>query len=330
MTRAAQIWSFAPGEYVTHALHGADRAWPETNCYVDLWIEVLHAAGLDPTAALAFTLSTDFEGDQWTFFKFPLGDLAELFGVRTEELAIWRSPAEHALEQVARGRVVLMEVDSFSLPDLSGTSYRTEHAKTTIGIQSIDLEARRCGYFHNGGYFTLEGEDFAQLFWLTRPWDGVDDHLLPYTEFAKLDRLRRLGDADLTRVAVAQLRRHLADRPTVNPFTAYAPRLAADVERLRGERLADFHLYAFATIRQFGANFELAGSFLRWLAARGEADLEGPAANFEAMAQAAKPLQFRLARAVSAKKPLDAAASLQDLGARWDAAMAALDARYGR
>ena len=59
-----------------HSLHRSDRCWTETNCYVDVWIEVLHALGLDPTAAGAFTLSTDFEGDQWTFFKFPPEDFA--------------------------------------------------------------------------------------------------------------------------------------------------------------------------------------------------------------------------------------------------------------
>ena len=31
--------------WVPHRLHGPDRMWPETNCYVDLWIELLHALG---------------------------------------------------------------------------------------------------------------------------------------------------------------------------------------------------------------------------------------------------------------------------------------------
>ena len=29
------------GAYESHPLHGADRTWTETNCYVDLWIELL-------------------------------------------------------------------------------------------------------------------------------------------------------------------------------------------------------------------------------------------------------------------------------------------------
>ncbi len=41
--------------YVPHPLHTDKREWSETNCYVDLWIEVLNALGLDPVAAAAFT-----------------------------------------------------------------------------------------------------------------------------------------------------------------------------------------------------------------------------------------------------------------------------------
>ncbi len=34
-----------PDGYQPHALHSSERMWPETNCYVDLWIEVLNAVG---------------------------------------------------------------------------------------------------------------------------------------------------------------------------------------------------------------------------------------------------------------------------------------------
>ncbi len=37
-----------PQAYTPHALHAAERMWPETNCYVDLWIEVLSAFGAAP------------------------------------------------------------------------------------------------------------------------------------------------------------------------------------------------------------------------------------------------------------------------------------------
>ena len=64
-----------PALYQRHRLHTQERSWAETNCYVDIWIELLHAWGFEPIAALPFTVAIDFEGDQWTFFKFPHADL---------------------------------------------------------------------------------------------------------------------------------------------------------------------------------------------------------------------------------------------------------------
>ena len=77
---AARLLSIDPATWRSHALHAPDRIWLETNCYVDVWIEVLHAFGLEPLAALPFTVSQDFEGDHFTFFKFPAEDLRALYG----------------------------------------------------------------------------------------------------------------------------------------------------------------------------------------------------------------------------------------------------------
>ena len=104
--------------------------WTETNCYVDVWIEVLHALGLDPVAAAAFTLSCDFEGDQWTFFKFPPEDLRTLFGLEVAELNVWRPVVDHVDEQLGLGRLCTVEVDSWFLPDTRGVSYGIDHVKT--------------------------------------------------------------------------------------------------------------------------------------------------------------------------------------------------------
>ena len=75
MLSATCLKGLNPADYRPHELHGAGRDWPQTNCYVDLWIEVLHSMGYAPEAALGFTLLQDFEGDQFTFFKFPPEDL---------------------------------------------------------------------------------------------------------------------------------------------------------------------------------------------------------------------------------------------------------------
>src|SRR5437764_1654107 len=54
------ITAFHPADHARHALHDETRDWPETNCYVDLWIELLAARGFAPEAALGFTLTQDF------------------------------------------------------------------------------------------------------------------------------------------------------------------------------------------------------------------------------------------------------------------------------
>ncbi len=181
-------------EFRPHSLHASERTWTETNCYVDVWIEVLHALGLDPMAAGAFTLSTDFQGDQWTFFKFPPEDLRTLFGLEVSELNVWKPVIDHVTEQLDLGRLCTVEVDSWFLPDTRGVSYGIAHVKSTIVPQMVDRRHRHLGYFHNAGYFELEGDDFDGVFRLGARSDAPG--LPPYVEVIRLDRIRR-HDPDL-------------------------------------------------------------------------------------------------------------------------------------
>src|SRR6478736_3497976 len=116
-----QVISLDPLKYQRHDIHARERQWAETNCYVDVLIELLHAWGFEPVAALPFTVAIDFEGDQWTFFKFQHSDLHRLFGIEIQELQIWRPLVDHLQQQVELGRPVLVELDSFYLPDTAGT-----------------------------------------------------------------------------------------------------------------------------------------------------------------------------------------------------------------
>jgi hypothetical protein len=320
------LWKIDPAAYARHSLHSGDRVWPEANCYVDLWVELLHTAGANPVAALPFTFAVDVEGDQWTFFKFPLADLQALYGVDVFELNVWRPLATHVEEQIALGRAAIVEVDAFYLPDTSGTSYGAEHVKTSIGIQSIDTGCRRLGYFHNASYCELAGDDFAGVFrlegHLTDP-----EYLPPYVEVIKLDRLTRPSERQLIQSSLELLRAHLRRRPIENPFWRYAARFSHDMEWLAGEPLSCFHNYAFATLRQCGAAFELAGAYLRWLEAGGEPGLACAAERCELIAVSAKTLQFKTARAV-AGKPSDPAPLLEAMAVAWDDAMTALTGRY--
>lgn len=317
--------------HAAHPLHASERIWAEKNCYADLWIELLHALGIDPHAVLPFVLALEFEGDQWTFFKPPLADLRSLHGIDVQELNIWRPVLDHAVEHLGRGSLLSLEADSFWLPDTAGTDYRSQHAKTTIVLNAIDVGARRLGYFHNAGYFELEGEDFARLFHL----DGgtPPGWLAPYAELIHTDRIVRRGDAELRRLSTQLLRTYLAWRPLDNPVTRFHARFDADLLALQQVGLARFHAWAFATLRQLGAAFELAALYLRWLhadssAARVEPDASVSAhpsiAEFELIALQAKALLLKSARAVNSGRAFDARPMFDEMAQAWERGMAAL------
>ncbi len=319
---------FDPATYKPHALHASQHNWPETNCYVDLWIEVLSSCGFEPEAALGFTVTQDFEGDQFTFFKFPPEDLAKLFDVTVQELAIYDRVEAHTLEQLRRGRLVLVEVDSYFLPDTRGTSYRLTHGKTTIAINRFDIANRRLGYFHNAGYFGLDGEDFDGVFRRVPPPRAGEEAMFPYVEFVKFGGAPRRG-IDLRNVSLALLREHLRRRPSSNPIRAYQQTFPSHLETLAQRPLEFFHLYAFNTLRQIGANFELLGSYLGWLAAHGESGLDMAMTACGQIADGAKSLQFQLARAVARKRFDKLEGALDSVADAYDTAIGDLWRKYG-
>ncbi|WP_442967160.1 DUF1839 family protein [Rhizobium sp. GN54] len=311
-----------PATYRPHALHDHERMWPETNCYVDLWIEVLGAQALPPEAMLGFTLTQDFEGDQFTFFKVPLEDLEVLYGIRCTELAIYDRVERHVAEQIGRGRLCLVEMDSFYMPDTRGVAYRLEHGKTTVAINRLDLGSRTLDYFHNAGFFRLEGEDFDGLFQLDAPADALP--FLPYTEFAKFPAARP-AETDTARAARRLLRFHLQRRPADNPVAAFAAVFPGQVEAVAERPFGFFHKYAFNTLRQLGANFELAASHLDWIAPDGT--LTDAAAAARRIAENAKSVQFQLARAVTRKRFEPLATALDPAVSAWDEMIAVLERR---
>ncbi len=309
--------------YQRHALHDSARAWPETNCYVDVWIEILSQLGLQPQAALAFTLTQDFEGDQFTFFKYPLEDLETIYGIKVQELAIFDDVAAHITRQLERRRLCLVEMDSFYLPDTHGIAYQIEHGKTTVAVNRLDIIAKSMEYFHNGGYFSLSGADFDGVF-QKNPGDAL---FLPYTEFAKFEGV--LGASDTVRRSVRLLSRHLARKPSQNPISQFAAVFPDQARELTAKPEGFFHKYAFNTLRQLGANFELLSSYLAWLEQNGERDLTLCIAAAETISNTAKAAQFQLARALARQK-FDALGTLLEPAAQaWQSLMADLDARYG-
>jgi hypothetical protein len=313
-----------PATYERHAVHRDGRIWAETNCYVDIWIELLHALGHEPEAAFPFTFAIDFEGDQWTFFKFPLPDLFALFGLDAQELVIWRPLVEHVEEQVAQGRPVLAELDSFHLPDTAGSAYQRAHVKSTVAVMEIDVPSATLGYFHGQAYHRLHGDDF---FAVLRVGESDPTRLPPYVEFVKHSDTPPRSRAQTTATSIDLLRHHLSRVPTDNPFPRFRRRFAQDLDSLLTDDLERFHQYSFATLRQLGACYELSATYLHWLTDRGEPDLEEPTAAFQDLSERAKQFQFRLARTVARRAPLDLS-PIDEMAETWARGTHRLRERY--
>jgi len=84
---------------------------------------------------------------------------------------------------------------------------------------------------------------------------------------------------------------------------------------------ADYHAYAFATVRQCGAAFDAARSFVEWISSPGSSDGGAAAEALGRQVNGAKTLLFRLAR----RRAFDPAPVIQQLAADWELAMHALD-----
>ena len=235
------------------------------------------------------------------------------------ELNVWRDLLTHARHHLAEGKLIFTEADAWWLPDTQGTDYRRQHTKTTIVINALDEAGQKLGYFHNAGYHELQGEDFVELFRIDKPHDPAFMPL--YAEFARVDRRRATPAAALAQQALALLPGHFARGPQSNPIRRFAPRFAADVQWLQGEGLPLYHGYAFATLRQLGANFELAADHLVWLARNGCTGLDASAAAFRQISDGAKTLVLKTARAVHGKKASDFTPLMDEMAQAWDAGM---------
>jgi hypothetical protein len=303
-----------PAAYRPHPLHAGAPVYPETNCYTDVLIELIHALGLEPVAMLGHLVRMDFEGDQWTFFKPPPEDLERLFGIDIHEMQPYRPLAEAISEQIAAGRTIIVELDSFYLPDTASTSYRAAHVKTSVAADAIDPGGERLRYFHNAGLWELSGEDYRGAL---RTGSVAPEVLPPYTELVRFDAGEPLRGNRLRAAARGALARHLQRRPATNPFERFGEHLVRTLPALLAGDLDDYHAYAFATVRMAGSAFELASAHTRWLlGAAGEPE----ATAMDEIVNGCKALSFRLAR----RAPFETAPRIEKLAHAWDRAMAGL------
>lgn len=310
-----------PDSFQPHRLHTDDPSWANTNCYSDVWIELLSALQLDPLPAMSYALSAQFCGDQWEFLKPRSADVEKLYGLRFGEYLLWKPVIEHLAAQFELGNFTIVEVDSYYLPDTAGTAYRAEHEKTSIIPLQVDVTQASMTYLHNSGLYRLHGEDFEATIGAAARHGFVPS---PYVDLIDTAGFQRLDQAELLVAAEEVFASHLqriADSPQRHPMRHLVGYLESQFGPLAEQGLPYFHRLAFATTRQVGLTAMLAAEFCRWLsAARAEAatteasrPVSGPqpdagndpllqaADAFSACSGSAKQLQFKLARIASGR-----------------------------
>jgi hypothetical protein len=313
---AQSLLGLDPEGYQPHLLHGSGREYTETNCYTDILIEFVHAAGSEPLAMLGCALPMDFEGDQWTFFKPRPEDLEALYGIDIHEMQPYRPLATQVAEQIEIGRTMVVELDSFYMPDTAATAYRQDHVKSSVVIEAIDPAAERLRYFHNAGYYELEGEDYRRILRVDDDFDP--DVLPPYTELLRTDAGPRLEGEKLRAGAREALVRQIARRPADNPFERFGASLAAELPNLLAGDARRYHDYAFATVRMVGSAFDVGGAHVEWVL--GEAGAAA-AARMAEIVSGCKMLSFKLAR----RREFDPAPAVGTLASAWESAFAELE-----
>ena len=132
---------------------------------------------------------------------------------------------------------------------------------------------------------------------------------------------------DLVESSLTLLKHQIALLPETNPFEKFKQRFAADLDWLTNEPLEAFHQYSFATLRQFGACYELAAIYFDWLDAHDVSGFDVARDAFNALSSGAKTLQFQLARAMARKKPLSMS-SIDDMAVRWQTTIDHLKCRF--
>jgi hypothetical protein len=297
-----------PATYVPHAVHRPDFGYPETNCWTDVIVELLHAQGREPLAGLGCALALDHEGDQFTFFKPRHDELEVLFGVDVHELQPYRAISRHVHGALAQGRTLIVEVDAWWLPDTAGTSYRQAHVKTAVAVDTLDDD--QLVYFHNAGLHVLRDEDLARVF--------VPDVLPGYVETVRFDAGPALEGAELLGVARDLMRENLLRRPSRSPFVSYGEQLGHELDEVLALETDQVHVFAFATTRMAGAAMALAAAHTRFVLG---ADGSDAAAAFDRVSATTRTLTMRLMR----RKPFDPTSLLDTLTADWSEAQERLD-----
>jgi hypothetical protein len=175
-------------------------------------------------------------------------------------------------------------------------------------------------YFHNAGFFELEGEDYRGAFQALPHF--TDDVMKPFVEIVRFDAGPRLAGPDLRACARELLAHHYARRPGRNPFSTWAESLREDLPRLLAGEPEDYHAYAFVTVRMVGSAFELLADHVEYVLG-GEGAQAAEA--LRRIVEGSKTVSFRLAR----RRPFDPEPALAALAQAWDDGMEAIGRALG-
>ena len=177
--------------------------------------------------------------------------------------------------------------------------------KSTVAVVAIDVAEAAAGLLPQPGLLPPRRRRFRDVFRLnaTRP-----TRCCRPTSSSSSVGARRLADRPSwsSRLASVCWRQHCIGCRRPIRSTQFKARFEAICDWLADATAEVFHLYSFATLRQFGACYELAATYLHWLDRQrvcwtGRLD-RGLHTD---LSTGAKTLQFHLARAMARKKPLD-------------------------
>ena len=216
-----------PGDVPAARLHAGERAYPETNCYADVSSSCCTPAATSRSRPWARTVRLDFEGDQWTFFKPRPEDLERSSASTSTRCSRTGRCRTQIAEQLGDGRTMTVELDAWFLPDTAATSYRTEHVKTTVIAEAIDLAGERLRYFHNAGALRARRRRLPRRLPARRR--RSDDVLPPYTELVRFDAGPRLAATALRDGGAPAAREPPRASPRANPFERFGDPLADDL-----------------------------------------------------------------------------------------------------
>ena len=303
-----------------------DRIWPETNRFTDIWLGVLCALRLEPSACLPYTLAVDFLDDQWTQFRPSHDDLYMLYGIEVQTLTVWRPLIDHLHEQLSAGRLVIVDVPARSLPDGGGGLLHPRSATETIVINEIDTAQERLGCFHRTNYRVLQGAEYRRL--LHPESDPESQTLLGRAEVINLHNLVRRPPDTLRHLSHQLLEKYLQRVPTRHPLRRWKRRFAHEITLLMSGGPTHYQHWADAGPHQLGAAFELAALYLVWIAGStsGSAHLVQAADAFRQLSVLARALLLKGARAVVNGQPFNEHALVERMTRHWSRGMQLLGA----